>query len=74
MNSENLNKLKTALMENKDLYLKWDNLKLLLRYDKSINNYRGLELEDKIQVGIWTKKMLLEIINGKREDMKLSIE
>lgn len=66
MNVENLKRLKTALTEHKNMVVDFGNgLSEELYYDEEIKEYRGKE------IGIWDLKLLLEIADGKVENVLL---
>lgn len=66
MNAENLKQLKMALTEHKSLVVDFGNcLSEELYYDEEIKEYRGKE------IGIWDLKLLLEIAEGKLENVCL---
>lgn len=66
MNVENLKRLKTALTEHKNMVVDFDNgLSEELYYDDEIGEYKGKE------IGIWNLKLLLEIAEGKVENVCL---
>lgn len=66
MNEENLKKLKTALINHKNLIVDFENgLLEELYFDEKINCYRGKE------IGIWSMRLLLEIAKNKVERVSI---
>ena len=60
MNAENLNRLKMALTEHRNLIVDFGNgLIEELYFDNEIGHYRGKE------IGIWSMRLLVEIAQGK---------
>lgn len=66
MNEENLKKLKTALINHKNLIVDFENgLLEELYFDEKINYYRGKK------IGIWSMRLLLEIAKNKVERISI---
>ena len=64
--------LMETIKNNGNVYVDLENGVILeLYYDDEIKAYRGYWKEENIYIGIWTKKTLVEIINGEMPDIKL---
>lgn len=72
MNKENLLKdLEKAITERKELIVDLgDEVKINLTWDDEIKNYRGLEKEINLEVGIWTIEGLVKLLT---EDSEVTI-
>lgn len=72
MNKENLLKdLEKAITERKELIVDLgDDVKINLTWDDEIKNYRGLEKEINLEVGIWTIEGLVKLLT---EDSEVTI-
>lgn len=64
--------LMDRIKNNDELKVDLENGVILeLSYDEEIKAYRGYWKEENIYIGIWTKKTLVEIINGEMSNIKL---
>lgn len=72
MNKENLLKdLEKAITERKELIVDLgDDVKINLTWNDEIKNYRGLEKEINLEVGIWTIEGLVKLLT---EDSEVTI-
>lgn len=72
MNKEDLLKdLEKAITERKELIVDLgDEVKINLTWDDEIKNYRGLEKEINLEVGIWTIEGLVKLLT---EDSEVTI-
>lgn len=60
MNEENLKKLKTALISHKSLIVDFEN-----------GLFEELYFDEKIKIGIWSMRLLLEIAKNKVERVSI---
>lgn len=72
MNKENLLKeFEEALTKRKELIVDLgDNIKINLKWDNKISNYRGYEPELDMEIGIWTIEGLVKMLT---EDSEVTI-
>lgn len=69
MNKENLlKKFEEALTKRKELIVDLgDNIKINLKWDNKISNYRGYEPELDMEIGIWTIEGLVKMLTEDSE-------
>ena len=69
MNKENLLKdLEEAITKRKELIVDLgDNIKINLKWDNEISNYRGYEPELDMEIGIWTIEGLVKMLTEDSE-------
>lgn len=66
--------LMETIKNNGNVYVDLENgVVLKLEYDNSLQAYRGYWEEQNMFVGIWTKKTLIEIINGEITGVKVFV-
>ena len=72
MNKENsLKEFEEALTKRKELIVELgDNIKINLKWDNEISNYRGYEPELDMEIGIWTIEGLVKMLT---EDSEVTI-
>lgn len=72
MNKENsLKEFEEALIKRKELIVDLgDNIKINLKWDNEISNYRGYEPELDMEIGIWTIEGLVKMLT---EDSEVTI-
>lgn len=72
MNKENsLKEFEEALTKRKELIVDLgDNIKINLKWDNEISNYRGYEPELDMEIGIWTIEGLVKMLT---EDSEVTI-
>lgn len=67
-------KLKNMILNNKDIKLDLKNGVILdLTYEEDSKSYRAFWKEENKEVGIWSKKVIVQIFNGEVPNVELII-
>lgn len=71
---EKQKRLEMALTEHKSLLIDTgDNQKFKLKWDESINEYRGTSMQNGAQIGIWDLEFLINIASEKVNGASLEV-